>query len=222
MAGVLKKKYYHDRKKRIDFKYRLNRRTSEIKKIIEKFFKDYSNLSILDIGTADGLMLSKLNSIFSFKNAVGIDMSKELIKANKDKNIRLELGNAEKLRFKEKTFDIITAAAVIEHLDNPNNMLKECYRVLKNNGILILTTPNPFHENIADKIKYLKGEQHTETLTIEKLRKMLEQNKFDIVYSKYFMFFPFFKVPFENSIEHIIRKIRLGKLMTNQLIVGRK
>lgn len=224
MAGILDKQYHDKRKKRIDLIYRLNRRTSEVKKIIEKHFNksDYSKLNCLDIGTADGLMLSKLNNIFQFNKAIGIDICEELIKTNKDENIKLEIGNAENLHFANDSFDVIVACAVIEHVDNPNKMLSECYRVLKKNGILIITTPNPFHDKIATKIGYLKEENHIETLNLNKLNKMLKSNNFKIVSSQNFMFFPFFKLPFENQIESFIRFIRLGKIMTNQLIVGKK
>ena len=45
--------------------------------------------------------------------------------------------------FKDKTFDIILFMEIIEHLGiNPLNALKEANRVLKDNGILVLTTPN--------------------------------------------------------------------------------
>lgn len=224
MAGILNKKYHDDRKKRIDFIYRLNRRTSEVKRFIDKYFNefDYSKLDCLDIGTADGLMLSKLNNIFKFNRAIGIEMAEELIKTNKDKSIKLEIGDVENLHFDNDSFDIIVACAIIEHVDDPRKMLSECYRVLRKNGILIITTPNPFHDEIATKIKYFKEGNHIESFPLPKLNTMLKSNNFKIVRSKYFMFFPFFKLPLENQIESLIRFIRLGKIMTNQFIVGKK
>lgn len=224
MAGILSKKYHDERKKRIDLIYRLNRRTYEVKKIIEKNFDAscYKKLNCLDIGTADGLMLSKLNNAFEFNKAIGIDMSKELIRTNKDKNIELKIGNAENLQFNNCAFDIIIACAVIEHVDNPHCMLSECYRVLKQDGLLILTAPNPFYDELATKIKYFKDEDHVDAFTIKKLKGMFEVNNFKVIYSKYFMFFPLFKLPLENQIESFIRFIKLGKVMTNQLVVGKK
>ena len=44
--------------------------------------------------------------------------------------------------FENNTFDVIISLAVIEHLDDPSIFLREIYRVLKNNGILFLSTPN--------------------------------------------------------------------------------
>ncbi|MFH1439229.1 MAG: class I SAM-dependent methyltransferase [Candidatus Woesearchaeota archaeon] len=224
MTGIMDKGYHNKRKNRIDLIYRLNRRTHETKCIIEKHFdkSKINYINCLDIGVADGLMLSRLNNIFKFNKAIGIDMSEELIKLNKDRNITLEIGNAENLHFDNDTFDVIVACAVIEHINNPNDMLSECYRVLKKDGILIITTPNPFHDKIATKIGYFKEDDHTETLNIKRLNKLFISNKFNLIDSKYFMFFPFFKLPFENQIESFIRFIGLGKIMSNQIIIGRK
>jgi len=222
MAGTLKKDYHESRKRRIDYIYRLRRRGREVEKIIRSSFPNPSLLDCLDIGTADGLMLSELNRRLNFNRAVGIDMSEELIKSNKDKTISLEAGNAEKLRFRENSFDVAVAAAVIEHVDSPDRMLSECHRVLKPNGILILTTPNLVHDKIAGKIGYLKSGDHLITFTIPTLSNALKRNRFNVVKSQYFMFWPFFRVPLEDLIESVLRRIGLGKLMSNQLVVGKK
>ena len=42
------------------------------------------------------------------------------------------------------TFDVIVAAELIEHLDNPGGFIRNMRRHLKPGGLLILTTPNPF------------------------------------------------------------------------------
>ena len=47
-----------------------------------------------------------------------------------------------KFPFKNDYAENIVAGEIIEHLLNPHQFLKECYRVLKPNGRLILTTPN--------------------------------------------------------------------------------
>lgn len=44
----------------------------------------------------------------------------------------------------DKSFDIILSFDVIEHMDNPNKILKEMKRLLKKNGIIILSTPNKY------------------------------------------------------------------------------
>ncbi len=54
-------------------------------------------------------------------------------------------------------FDLITSVEVIEHLENPTAFLRSISRLLKPNGVAILTTPNV--ENVPARLKFLlRGE----------------------------------------------------------------
>ena len=220
--GVVEKHYHHQRQKRIDYIYRLNRRTDEVKRVIKKNFSNYSDLNCLDIGTADGLMLSKLNKIFNFNQAIGIDMSQDLIDTNKDPNIQLKLGDAANLEFANNSFHVIIIISAIDHLEDPHKVLKECFRALKDDGIVILTVANPWHDNMSEMFGYTPSEEHNEKFTLKKLEAILRDSNFKVVKSKYFMLFPFFKIPFEKQYENFLSRIGLGKIMCNQLIVGKK
>ena len=55
--------------------------------------------------------------------------------------------------FKDESINNIVAGEVIEHLHNPYLFLKECYRILKYKGRLILTTPS------AEGIQLLMGRE---------------------------------------------------------------
>ena len=71
--------------------------------------------------------------------------------------------------FTDGEFDIVLCMEIIEHLDSPINFLKECFRVLRPGGKIILTTPNapsiiqfreayrPFYEDANERphIQYL-------------------------------------------------------------------
>lgn len=46
------------------------------------------------------------------------------------------------LPFGDQMFDAIISTDVIEHLENPTNLLRECSRILKPGGRLVLSTPN--------------------------------------------------------------------------------
>ena len=48
--------------------------------------------------------------------------------------------NSENLPYKSNSFDLVIFAGVIQYLDNPDKAMEECYRVLKKNGTLIITT----------------------------------------------------------------------------------
>jgi 2-polyprenyl-3-methyl-5-hydroxy-6-metoxy-1,4-benzoquinol methylase len=53
---------------------------------------------------------------------------------------RLDLNDAHSIS--AGSFDVVIAAEVIEHLENPRQVAREWFRILKPGGILILSTPN--------------------------------------------------------------------------------
>ncbi len=217
--GVLKLDYHLDRKKKRAFVYRFQRRTKEVLKAIQEYQPKPNN--VLDLGTADGLMLSKIKDQFPKSNCLGIEYSQSLIKTNQDKRIKIIQGNVLNLPFKKPKFEVIIAAAVIEHLNQPQKLIKESQKVLKKNGILILTTPDPFWEKTATLVGHLKEERHYSTINLSELAKILENQGFQILEKKKFMFSPI-GFPYEETIEKIIRLFHLDFLMANQLIIARK
>lgn len=52
------------------------------------------------------------------------------------------MGNGEDLPFADETFDLVTANMVVEHLEDPAQVLSEVRRVLKPGGRLLFHTPN--------------------------------------------------------------------------------
>ena len=61
-----------------------------------------------------------------------------------DLDIRIEHGSMTDLsRFKDNTFDLIVNPASLFYVPDVMPVFKECYRVLKHGGCLILAAPNP-------------------------------------------------------------------------------
>jgi len=111
-----------------------------------------SNSRILDVGCGSGIF-SQLLAAYS-SNIIGIDIVNrtEIINNCKD-NINLSLMSAEKLGFKEKTFDLVIMMEVLEHIPDVDFALKEVYRILKDDGKLIASTPNKLFPFETHKIK---------------------------------------------------------------------
>jgi len=101
------------------------------------------NKNILDIacGTGYGLGFLKNKS----KLVIGVDIDiKAVREAKKECNEKVSVltGDALKLPFADERFDLITSFETLEHLHERRLFLSELNRVLKQNGILILSTPN--------------------------------------------------------------------------------
>ncbi len=98
----------------------------------------------LDLGCGDGYGTKML--ALSAREVIGIDKNKNVINNASDKyggdNCSFKYYNGKIIPFPSNTFDIVFSFHVIEHVRNDLNFISESYRVLKNNGIFILTTPN--------------------------------------------------------------------------------
>lgn len=214
-----KEDYHNLRLKSRGFRYRLFRRTKEVAIRLKKYKKSVG--SLLDIGTADALMLSSLQKRFNIKNAVGIDLTKELLEKNKNKNLKLLQADCLNLPFKNNSFDVVTAIAVIEHVASPSRLLKEVHRVLKKDGIVILTSPDPFWDSIADRFVYKSDVGgHVETFNLNTLRRYLKKQGFKTINAEKFMFSPI-GMPLQLPIEKILKALHLDFFLCNQIIVGK-
>ena len=96
---------------------------------------------VLDAGCGSGFMLSELSDCY--KNGFGVDMSPEAIEFGRQfSKAELKVGDAEKLNFNDKEFDCIISTDAFEHIPDDVAAIKEAFRVLKNNGTIIIYTPS--------------------------------------------------------------------------------
>lgn len=111
---------------------------------LERRLPDLKKYKILDVGCGRG------NIFFDFIkhgcNIIGVDRSALHLQILKDRanGIPVEVYNspAETLPFPDKIFDFIHCNEVIEHTDDPEKVLKECNRVLKDRGKMYITFYN--------------------------------------------------------------------------------
>jgi len=75
---------------------------------------------------------------------VGLDMLEEDARILNEKGYNIVIANAENFEL-DKKFDVVVAGDLIEHLSNIGNFLDAAQKHLKPEGLLIITTPNPFN-----------------------------------------------------------------------------
>jgi SAM-dependent methyltransferase len=81
--------------------------------------------------------------IKSSGNHRGVDISEEAVDHAKGKyQLDYRVGNAEKIPVESGTIDAVVSFETIEHVPNPVSFLNEISRILKPQGIVILSTPN--------------------------------------------------------------------------------
>jgi ubiquinone/menaquinone biosynthesis C-methylase UbiE len=109
--------------------------------IISKVPKEIN--SILDVGCGNGWVAKEF--LPKGKQVYSLDISAtNPAKAKKlypDKNHFGITADSFQLPFSDNSFDCVIASEIIEHVVDPPEFIKELFRVVKNGGRLIITTP---------------------------------------------------------------------------------
>ena len=115
--------------------YRMNRFGKERVKILQNFKKKGK---LLDIGCGNGWFLEAAKKKYS--RCAGVEFSDSLrnwLESNLKVKTYKEIGLV-----KNKTYDIVTAFDLIEHVPDPKAFLKQMKSKLKKGGIILIYTPN--------------------------------------------------------------------------------
>jgi ubiquinone/menaquinone biosynthesis C-methylase UbiE len=108
------------------------------------FASRFAGRRILDLGCGAGYGTAELATNAAF--AAGIDVAPDAIAHARSHyplpNTRFLLGSATAIPFAARSFDLITAFEVIEHLADWRSLLDEARRVIAPNGVFLVSTPN--------------------------------------------------------------------------------
>lgn len=155
---------------------------------------------VLDVGCGGGvygIAMAKQGA-----KVIGLDLAKEAIEfatrwARQEKvSFKGIVGDAEKLPFKNQSFDLVFFGALLHHLPDCSVALAEAKRVLKKNGRLVLAEPNGFNpvlrtsrflgrflpEKYAIKVAATKNETIHSPLTYTRLLNKLGFSKHQKVF----------------------------------------
>jgi sterol 3beta-glucosyltransferase len=95
---------------------------------------------LLEVGFGNGLQLRRMRELGW--EVTGVDVDPAGVAAARDSGLDVRLGDLADQSLPEGTFDAIYSSHVIEHVHEPESLLRECHRVLKPGGVLVAVTPN--------------------------------------------------------------------------------
>jgi 2-polyprenyl-3-methyl-5-hydroxy-6-metoxy-1,4-benzoquinol methylase len=95
---------------------------------------------LLDVGCGNGWFLKKMKNLKW--DVMGVDFDSAAVDFCTSQGLDVKFGSLQSQNYPENHFDVITINHVIEHVHDPLELVKECKRILKKNGLLIIETPN--------------------------------------------------------------------------------
>ena len=198
--------------------------------VYPEIFKILPTETVLNVGCGDGVqaLIYKNN----YQSMVGVDIDKPSLDLAKQvanyydiPNLSLIEANVENIPLESK-FDKVLAIDIIEHVINPEKVLSEIKRLLKDNGSLLITFPamhdkwEDFFRFVGRKILRRKGKtvyregwdprEHQYDYSVKQWLEIMDQAGYELVESRASTMFPplhylgFPRFWFSNRIIHVL------------------
>lgn len=129
---------------------------------------------VLDIACGEGYGSMLLSYKASY--VIGVDISEEVIdfaraKYNRD-NISFKTGKCDKIPLEDSSVDVVVSFETIEHHDQHEAMMREIKRILRPNGLLIISSPDKYaYSDLTGN----KNQYHIKELYYEEFKNLLEK-----------------------------------------------
>ncbi|HPD56822.1 MAG TPA: class I SAM-dependent methyltransferase [Smithellaceae bacterium] len=108
--------------------------------IAERLNKPNHDIRLLDVGCSTGSLLAVAGRLGFM--AEGVEPAPLAVKTARASGLAVYQGTLEDVNFSSDTFDVVTMFEVIEHVENAFSLVKECHRIIKPGGLLVMGTAN--------------------------------------------------------------------------------
>jgi 2-polyprenyl-3-methyl-5-hydroxy-6-metoxy-1,4-benzoquinol methylase len=138
---------------------------------------------LLDVGCGGGRFLNRMKK--RGWRVEGTDFDEQAIKKVTARyGIKTHAGDLSQCTLPSDCFDVITMSQAIEHLYDPLATLRECLRILKPGGLLVMTTPNALSLGAAEFGAFWRGweaPRHLHLFTVASLQRLTQRAGFDMI-----------------------------------------
>jgi len=139
---------FYDKLSRLSAKAELDKKVLEIKSngllgvLFDEIRKETAGRTIrtvADVGGGSGTNLYLLREFVNFEEGILLDINPVPF-SSEFKVVKCDIG--QRIPLPDNSVDLVLLIEVIEHVFNTDNLVVEIRRILKNNGLLVITTPN--------------------------------------------------------------------------------
>lgn len=211
-----------------DYDQRRNKSFLKKSKIhLEKLFDKYAHgKTFMEIGLGTGESFGILTTKFDI--SYGMDISEGMVRKTHQKykqKQNLFIGDGCNLALNANSFDFIMCQDVLEHVPSQNRLISEICRILKPEGIAIITTPNPLWAPvlyIAEKLHWKVEEgEHNFSFLSPLVKKTIKNFNCLLIDDSPFMMIPVM-TKFDKFIEPLSRKKLFKKSGFSQMCIIKK
>lgn len=165
-----------------------------MKKFVDTYTRNKINTCFLDVGCGTGRLLPEFESYFD--KMLAIDPDKYLLEMANDtvkkcglsRKMLFQHTSIEKLKWKERSIDVILCSHILQHVhtDSLANMLTKFEQLLKNNGLVFITTCHSRKNYDFYTKMYLKNREVVEEGIEKNEFNFLSRNEKDILPNHFF------------------------------------
>ena len=139
-----------------------------------RFLKAVPRGRLLDVGCGSGDWLVSMRELGW--EVTGVDFDENAARVGRQKGLTVNCGALEQQKFASDSFDAVTLNHVIEHVPDPVGTLRECIRILKPGGQLVVFTPNGLslgHQIYKEHWRGLEPPRHLHIFSRQSLHRAL-------------------------------------------------
>lgn len=235
-TGAMKEEYALARARNAPLVFRYRTRAAAAVRAYERFRPHDPPAATLELGSADGRTLMEIRRLFDGRGYFeGVELSPELLSHAPGgiEGVRFVEGDVTRLpkATTAKRFSLVTALALLEHLDDPLRCLQQAYAVLEGHGVMVASCPNPAWDDVAGRVGLVRDEHHVQRLDAGRMVTLFQEAGFREVGFEPFMWLPtallpYARIPIASStairVDEFVRGLGRWTYPTfiNQLVFG--
>ena len=170
--------------------YNLARRTELVTRWLSEL-EPRSSRRVIDIGSADGLMLAALKDRLPTWEFVGVEANAALCEEADKTGVSVVHADGRHLPFDSGEFDVVLVCATLKHVQDYQALLSECRRVSVDDARLLVLDPTPLGVYIGVLMGHFDRRYLPNVWSLRQSRKRLADEGYRVIRATRYVLSPY-------------------------------